>query len=198
MQVKNLFDLSAEERVRYLDLLDGLMRVREAWEELASVRPLVEPYFPVVAQRIAERLKASPLTADKADVVGPLTRVAELYFSPPRLDGAFLESRAQVGKGYLDAGHTPSTLVAGIYGLWVDEWSRVLAEVLAGEPERLARLVRALALVSLYNLALVIQQFTYELEARSLEMEERLLQKFLKTAGISRELYEQMAKVAEE
>jgi len=198
LKAGNLFDLTLEERTEYLRLLDDLMEVRAAWEELARVRPQVEPYFPEVARRIADRMGQNPLTQDKADVVGPLTRVAELYFSPPRLDAEYLESRARVGKGYLEAGHTLATLVAGIYGLWVDEWSRVFQELFSGDPVHLARLTRALALVSLFNLSLVIQQFTYESEVRAREMEERMLEKFLRVSGISRELYEQMARVAGE
>ncbi len=195
----NLFNLSPEEKVQYLENLAQLLEVREAWEDLARVRPQLEPHFRPVAERIVARLAQSPLTAHTAtpQVVEALVAIAGVYFAPPKLDADYLDRRARAGRAYLEAGHTPSTLIGGIYGLWLDEWTRTFAEVFPN-PEDQARLHRALALVSLYNAAIVLQQFTYEWEQRAKAMEEELLQKFLRATGISRELYEQMAKTAGE
>ncbi len=199
IQAGNLFDLSPEEKVLYLEALAEFLRVREAWESLASVRPQVEPHFRSVAERIVARLAQSPLTAHTAtpQVVEALVAIAGVYFAPPHLDAEYLDRRARAGQAYLEAGHTPSTLISGIYGLWLDEWSRTLAELFP-HPEDQARLYRALALVSLYNAAIVLQQFTYAWEQRARVLEEELLQKFLRATGISRELYQQMAKTAED
>jgi hypothetical protein len=197
LKAGNLFDLTLEERTEYLRLLDDLMEVRAAWEELARVRPQVEPYFPQVARRIADRMGQNPLTRNVVGLEAILTRLAELYFSLPRLDAEFLEIRAQLGRSYLEAGHTPATLMVE-KGLWVEEWSRTFQELFSGDPVHLARLIRALALVTFFNVSLVIQQFTHESEVRAREMEERMLEKFLRVSGISRELYGQMARVAGE
>lgn len=196
--IKNLFALTPEERAAYLRQMAELMGVLSDWELLASVREQVEPYFPVVAGRIAERLRHHPLTQQIQDVTQALTAIAQAYFARPTLDAEYLERRARAGRAYLEAGFSTGTLVAGIYGLWVDEWTRVFSELFHEDPGLLARLNRALALVSLYNLAIVAQQYTYESELQARELEERLLAKFLKATGISRELYEQMAKTAGE
>ncbi|APD10438.1 MULTISPECIES: protoglobin domain-containing protein [Thermus] len=196
--IKNLFALTPEERAAYLRQMAELMGVLSDWELLASVREQVEPYFPVVAGRIAERLRHHPLTQQIQDVTQALTAIAQVYFARPTLDAEYLERRARAGRAYLEAGFSTGTLVAGIYGLWVDEWTRVFSELFHEDPGLLARLNRALALVSLYNLAIVAQQYTYESELQARELEERLLAKFLKATGISRELYEQMAKTAGE
>lgn len=196
--IKNLFALTPEERAAYLRQMAELMGVLSDWELLASVREQVEPYFPVVAGRIAERLRHHPLTQQIQDVTQALTAIAQVYFARPTLDAEYLERRARAGRAYLEAGFSTGTLVAGIYGLWVDEWTRVFSELFHEDPGLLARLNRTLALVSLYNLAIVAQQYTYESELQARELEERLLAKFLKATGISRELYEQMAKTAGE
>lgn len=193
----NFFNLSPEEKVAYLRDLAELMGVLPDWEVLASVRPQMEPYFLPVAQRIASRLKAHPFTQEVSDVTQALANIAHVYFSPPHLDAQYMERRASAGKAYLEAGFSMASLVGGIYGLWVDEWTRVFEELFSHDPPLLARLNRAMAKVALYNLALVAQQFTHESEVLAKEMEERLLNKFLKATGISRELYQQMAKTAE-
>ena len=187
--IKNLFALTPEERAAYLRQMAELMGVLSDWELLASVREQVEPYFPVVAGRIAERLRHHPLTQQIQDVTQALTAIAQVYFARPTLDAEYLERRARAGRAYLEAGFSTGTLVAGIYGLWVDEWTRVFSELFHEDPGLLARLNRALALVSVYNLAIVAQQYTYESELQARELEERLLAKFLKATGISRELY---------
>lgn len=150
--IKNLFAITPEERAAYLRQMAELMGVLSDWELLASVREQVEPYFPVVAGRIAERLRHHPLTQQIQDVTQALTAIAQVYFARPTLDAEYLERRARAGRAYLEAGFSTGTLVAGIYGLWVDEWTRVFSELFHEDPGLLARLNRALALVSLYNL----------------------------------------------
>ncbi|GLV48421.1 hypothetical protein TJA_15760 [Thermus sp. LT1-2-5] len=194
----NLFNLSPREQQDYLKQLADLMQVLSDWELLASVRQQVEPHFPDVAARIAQRLREHPFTQETQDVTQALTAIAQVYFSHPTLDADYLERRARAGKAYLEAGFSPTTLVGGIYGLWVDEWTRTFAGLFAHDPELLARLTRALALVSLFNLAIVVQQYSYESEVQARELEERILARFLRATGISRELYEQMAKTAGE
>lgn len=197
MKVKNLFALEPEEREGFLASMETLMRVREEWELLASVKPQVEPFFATVAEKIATRLREHPLTTQTADAKDAFTAIAQVYFSTPKLNAEYLERRAEAGRAYLKAGFTMSTLVAGI-SIWIDEWTHVFRNLFSAEPELLARLNRAFALVSLFNLAIIAQQFTFESETMALEMEERLLAKFLRATGISRELYEQMAKTSEE
>jgi hypothetical protein len=61
-----------------------------------------------------------------------------------------------------------------------------------------ARLNRALAQVAFFNAAVIMAQYAYEAAQAQRRREEELLQKFLRAVGISRELYEQMAKAAGE
>jgi hypothetical protein len=127
-----------------------------------------------------------------------LEAIAQVYFSEPTLDASYLEKRAQAGGAYLRAGFGPAQLLAGIYGLWVDEWTKAFAQLFPEDPGLQARFNRALALVSLFNASVVLAQYAYEAAKEQRRREEELLQKFLRATGISRELYEQMAKAAGE
>jgi hypothetical protein len=126
-----------------------------------------------------------------APALEALEAIAQVYFNEPTLDAAYLERRAQAGRAYLQAGLGPAQLLAGIYGLWVDEWSKAFTQLFP-DPGLQARFNRALALVSLFNAAVVLTQYAYEAaKAQRLREEE-----FLRAVGISRELYQQMAKAA--
>lgn len=178
---RNLFDLSPEERQRHLETWAELLGAKGAWEVLGSVREQVEPYYHEVAQAIAQRLKGNPLTAHVGDIAPIFLAVMPYYFGNPKLDEAYLENRAHAGRAYMEAGFTPATLAAK-YGALVQEWDRVLARLFPEPGERL-RLFQALVALAVFHYALALEQFTYERE-----------EKFLKAAGISRTLFEQMAK----
>ncbi|MDW8091785.1 MAG: hypothetical protein RMI80_10280 [Meiothermus sp.] len=185
MVSQNLFALEPERQGEYLQRWAELIGVGEAWETLASVRDRVEPHYGAVARRIAERLQAHPFTQEVEGIAPIFMAVMPYYFDAPRLDGAYLENRARAGRAYLEAGFTASTLAAK-YALFVEEWCRVFEALF---PEELAwrlELERALVKVALFNYAVALEQFSYERE-----------EKFLRAAGISRALLEQMAKVAE-
>lgn len=188
----NLFGLSPEEQITYLDDLDKLLKVQEDWKVLASVYPQVKPHFRPVAERIVARMAANPMTVDKGSVVDPLIAIAEVYFNLPHLDAEYLKRRANAGRGYLNAGHSVSTLIGGIYGLWIDEWTRMFAELFSHDPQLLARLCRAIAIVSIFNATVVLEQFSYEDSKQQQAKEQALLDRFLKITGISRSLYHNM------
>lgn len=196
--MQNLFELSSEEKERWLKDLADLMGVWEDWRLLASFRDQLLPLAPQVARNIQERLKANPHTQGTDSVERALEAIAQVYFSEPTLDASYLEKRAQAGGAYLRAGFGPAQLLAGIYGLWVDEWTKTFAQLFPEDPGLQARFNRALALVSLFNASVVLAQYAYEAAKEQRRREEELLQKFLRATGISRELYEQMAKAAGE
>jgi hypothetical protein len=60
--MQNLFELSSEEKERWLRDLADLMGVLEDWRLLASFRDQLLPLAPQVARNIQERLKANPHT----------------------------------------------------------------------------------------------------------------------------------------
>ena len=188
----NLFALNAEEQVGYLSGLDALLMIQEDWKILASVYTLVQPHFRPVAERIVARLAASPMTVDKGSVVDPLVAIAEVYFNLPHLDNDYLTRRANAGQGYLNAGHSASTLIGGIYGLWLDEWTRTFADLFADDLVLLAKLNRALTMVSIFNATVVLEQFSYEDAKRQMAHDQALLDRFLKITGISHTLYHNM------
>lgn len=188
----NLFALSPEQQLAYLNTLDELLRVQEDWNVLAQVYPQVKPHFRPVAERIVARLHDNPMTSDKGSVVDPLVAIAEVYFNLPHLDADYLQRRANAGRGYLNANHSVSTLIGGIYGIWIDEWTRMFAELFANDPVQLAKLCRAIAIVSIFNATVVLEQFSYEDAKRQQAKEEALLDRFLKITGISRNLYYNM------
>lgn len=196
--MQNLFELSSEEKERWLKDLADLMGVWEDWRLLASFRDQLLPLAPQVARNIQERLEANPHTQGTDSVERALEAIAQVYFSEPTLDASYLEKRAQAGEAYLRAGFGPAQLLAGIYGLWVDEWTKTFAQLFPEDPGLQARFNRALALVSLFNASVVLAQYAYEAAKEQRRREEELLQKFLRATGISRELYEQMAKAAGE
>ena len=189
--MQNLFELSLEEKERWLKDLADLMGVWEDWRLLATHGEHLLPLASQVAHAIQERLKTNPHTQDTDPVERALEAIAQVYFNEPTLDAAYLERRAQAGRAYLQAGLGPAQLLAGIYGLWVDEWSKAFTQLFP-DPGLQARFNRALALVSLFNAAVVLTQYAYEAaQAQRLREEE-----FLRAVGISRELYQQMAKAA--
>lgn len=188
----NLFALSPAEQLEYLGDLDALLFVQEDWNVLASVYDRVQPYFREVAEKIVARLAANPMTVDKGSVVDPLVAIAEVYFNLPHLDAEYLKRRANAGRGYLNANHTVSTLIGGIYGLWIDEWTRAFAVLFADDPALLAKLNRALAMVSIFNATVVLEQFSYEDTQRLQVHDQQLLDRFLKITGISKSLYHNM------
>ena len=189
--MQNLFELSLEEKERWLKDLADLMGVWEDWRLLATHGERLLPLASQVAHAIQERLKTNPHTQDTDPVERALEAIAQVYFNEPTLDAAYLERRAQAGRAYLQAGLGPAQLLAGIYGLWVDEWSKAFTQLFP-DPGLQARFNRALALVSLFNAAVVLTQYAYEAaQAQRLREEE-----FLRAVGISRELYQQMAKAA--
>ncbi len=196
--MQNLFELSSEEKERWLKDLADLMGVWEDWRLLASFRDQLLPLAPRVARNIQERLEANPHTQGTDSVEKALEAIAQVYFSEPTLDAGYLEKRAQAGEAYLRAGFGPAQLLGGIYGLWVDEWTKTFAQLFPEDPGLQARFNRALALVSLFNASAVLAQYAYEAAKEQRRREEELLQKFLRATGISRELYEQMAKAAGE
>jgi len=195
--MQNLFELSLEEKERWLKDLADLMGVWEDWRLLATHGEHLLPLASQVAHAIQERLKTNPHTQDTDPVERALEAIAQVYFNEPILDAAYLERRAQAGRAYLQAGLGPAQLLAGIYGLWLDEWSKAFTQLFP-DPRLQARFNRALALVSLFNAAVVLTQYAYEAAQAQRRREEELLQKFLRATGISRELYEQMAKAAGE
>ena len=83
-------------------------------------------------------------------------------------------------------------MIGGIYGLWIDEWTRTFAELFADDPHQLARLGRALAMVSIFNATVVLEQFSYEQVKYMQAHDQQLLDRFLKITGISRTLYHNM------
>ena len=189
--MQNLFELSLEEKEGWLRNLADLMGVWEDWRLLATHGERLLPLASQVAHAIQERLKTNPHTQDTDPVERALEAIAQVYFNEPTLDAAYLERRAQAGRAYLQAGLGPAQLLAGIYGLWVDEWSKAFTQLFP-DPGLQARFNRALALVSLFNAAVVLTQYAYEAaQAQRLREEE-----FLRAVGISRELYQQMAKAA--
>jgi hypothetical protein len=188
----NLFALSPEQQLGYLNTLDELLRVQDDWQVLAQVYPQVKPHFRSVAERIVARLHNNPMTSDKGSVVDPLVAIAEVYFNLPHLDADYLKRRANAGRGYLNANHSVSTLIGGIYGIWIDEWTKTFAELFVNDPALLAKLNRALAIVSIFNATVVLEQFSYEDAKRQQAQEEALLDRFLKITGISRNLYYNM------
>ena len=189
--MQNLFELSLEEKERWLKDLADLMGVWEDWRLLATHGEHLLPLASQVAHAIQERLKTNPHTQDTDPVERALEAIAQVYFNEPTLDAAYLERRAQAGRAYLQAGLGPAQLLAGIYGLWLDEWSKAFTQLFP-DPGLQARFNRALALVSLFNAAVVLTQYAYEAaQAQRLREEE-----FLRAVGISRELYQQMAKAA--
>jgi len=196
--MQNLFELSPEEKERWLRDLADLAGIWEDWSLLAFFREHLLPLASQVAHRIQERLKANPHTQGTEPVEKALEAIAQVYFSEPTLDAAYLEKRAQAGEAYLRAGFGPAQLLAGIYGLWVDEWTKAFAALFPEDPVSQARFNRAIALVSLFNAALVLAQYAYEAAKEQRAREEQLLEKFLRATGISRELYEQMARTGGE
>ncbi|MGC8877013.1 hypothetical protein [Thermus sp.] len=69
----------------------------------------------------------------------------------------------------------------------IDEFTRIFNQLFPDNPQQLLKLGRALVKVAALNYALALEDFIYQTE-----------EKFLKAAGISRELVEQMARVAED
>jgi len=193
--MQNLFELSSEEKECWLKNLADLMGVWEDWCLLAAHGEQLLPLAPQVAQSTWQRLVASSFTQGVAPALEALEAIAQVYFNEPTLDAAYLERRAQAGRAYLQAGLGPAQLLAGIYGLWVDEWSKAFTQLFP-DPGLQARFNRALALVSLFNAAVVLTQYAYEAAQAQRRQEEELPEKFLRAVGISRELYQQMAKAA--
>jgi hypothetical protein len=132
--MQNLFELSPEEKERWLKDLADLMGVWEDWRLLASFRDHLLPLAPQVARNIQERLEANPHTQGTDSVERALEAIAQVYFSEPTLDAGYLEKRAQAGGAYLRAGFGPAQLLAGIYGLWVDEWTKTFAQLFSRGP----------------------------------------------------------------
>jgi len=79
--------------------------------------------------------------------------------------------------------------------VWLDEWSKAFTQLFP-DPGLQARLNRALAQVAFFNAAVIMAQYAYEAAQAQRRREEELLEKFLRAVGISRELYQQMAKAA--
>jgi hypothetical protein len=195
--MQNLFELSPEEKERWLKDLADLMGVWEDWRLLASFRDHLLPLAPQVARNIQERLAASPFTQGVAPALEALEAIAQIYFNEPTLDAAYLERRAQAGSAYLQAGFGPAQTMS-VGSVWIDEWNRTFAQLFSQDPDLQARLNHAMALVAFFNAAVIMAQYAYEAAKEQRRREEELLQKFLRATGISRELYEQMAKAAGE
>jgi hypothetical protein len=195
--MQNLFELSLEEKERWLKDLADLMGVWEDWRLLASFRDHLLPLAPQVARNTWSRLAASPFTQGVAPALEALEAIAQIYFNEPTLDAAYLERRAQAGSAYLQAGFGPAQTMS-VGSVWIDEWNRTFAQLFSQDPDLQARLNHAMALVAFFNAAVIMAQYAYEAAKEQRRREEELLQKFLRATGISRELYEQMAKAAGE
>jgi len=195
--MQNLFELSLEDKERWLKDLADLMGVWEDWRLLAAhgERPL--PLAPQVAQSTWQRLVASSFTQGVAPALEALEAIAQIYFNEPTLDAAYLERRAQAGSAYLQAGLGPAQTMS-VGSVWLDEWTKTFTHLFPEDPSLQARLNRALAQVAFFNAAVIMAQYAYEAAKEQRRREEELLEKFLRAVGISRELYQQMAKAAGE
>jgi len=199
--MRNLFELSSEEKGRWLKDLADLMGVWEDWRPLASFRDHLLPLAPQVARNTWSRLAASPFTQGAAPALEALEAIAQIYFNEPTLDAAHLERRAQAGSAYLQAGFGPAQTMS-VGGVWIDDWidecNRAFAQLFSQDPDPRARLNHAMALVAFFNAAVIMAQYAYEAAKEQRRREEELSRKFLRAAGISCEPYEQMAKAAGE
>jgi hypothetical protein len=195
--MQNLFELSPEEKERWLRNLAELMGVWEDWRLLAAHGERLLPLAPQVAQSTWQRLVASSFTQGVAPALEALEAIAQIYFNEPTLDATYLEKRARAGSAYLQAGLGPAQTMS-VGSVWIDEWNRTFAHLFPEDPSLQARLNRALAQVAFFNAAVIMAQYAYEAAQAQRRREEELLEKFLRAVGISRELYEQMAKAAGE
>lgn len=180
----NLFSLSPAEQAKHLQAWAQLFGLSDEWQLLASVRGLAAPHYEAVAARLMQRLKAHPFTAHIGDLSAVFMGVMPFYFESPPLDASYLDNRARAGLAYLEAGFSAATLSAK-YAILIDEWLTCFAE-LVDDAKLQAKLARAMSQVALFNYAVALEQFSYERE-----------EKFFRAAGISRELFEQMARLAE-
>ena len=195
--MQNLFELSSEEKECWLKNLADLMGVWEDWCLLAAHGEQLLPLAPQVAQSTWQRLVASSFTQGVAPALEALEAIAQIYFNEPTLDAAYLEKRARAGSAYLQAGFGPAQTMS-VGSVWIDEWNGAFAQLFSQDPDLQARLNHAMALVAFFNAAVIMAQYAYEAAKEQRRREEELLQKFLRATGISRELYEQMAKAAGE
>ena len=193
--MQNLFGLSPEEKERWLKDLAELMGVWEDWRLLAAHGERLLPLAPQVAQSTWQRLVASSFTQGVAPALEALEAIAQIYFNEPTLDAAYLEKRARAGSAYLQAGFGPAQTMS-VGSVWLDEWTKTFTHLFPEDPSLQARLNRALAQVAFFNAAVIMAQYAYEAAQAQRRREEELLEKFLRAVGISRELYQQMAKAA--
>ena len=195
--MQNLFELSLEEKERWLRNLAELMGVWEDWRLLAAHGERLLPLAPQVAQSTWQRLVASSFTQGVAPALEALEAIAQIYFNEPTLDATYLEKRARAGSAYLQAGLGPAQTMS-VGSVWLDEWTKTFTHLFPEDPSLQARLNRALAQVAFFNAAVIMAQYAYEAAQAQRRREEELPEKFLGAVGISRELYEQMAKAAGE
>ena len=195
--MQNLFELSSEEKERWLKNLADLMGVWEDWRLLAAHGEQLLPLAPQVAQSTWQRLVASSFTQGVAPALEALEAIAQIYFNEPTLDATYLEKRARAGSAYLQAGLGPAQTMS-VGSVWLDEWTKTFTHLFPEDPSLQARLNRALAQVAFFNAAVIMAQYAYEAAQAQRRREEELLEKFLRAVGISRELYQQMAKAAGE
>ena len=195
--MQNLFELSPEEKERWLRNLAELIGVWEDWRLLAAHGERLLPLAPQVAQSTWQRLVASSFTQGVAPALEALEAIAQIYFNEPTLDATYLEKRARAGSAYLQAGLGPAQTMS-VGSVWLDEWTKTFTHLFPEDPSLQARLNRALAQVAFFNAAVIMAQYAYEAAMAQRRREEELLEKFLRATGISRELYRQMAIAAGE
>ena len=195
--MQNLFELSLEEKERWLEDLADLMGVWEDWRLLATHGERLLPLASQVAQSTWQRLVASSFTQGVAPALEALEAIAQIYFNEPTLDATYLEKRARAGSAYLQAGLGPAQTMS-VGSVWLDEWTKTFTHLFPEDPSLQARLNRAPAQVAFFNAAVIMAQYAYEAAQAQRRREEELLEKFLRAVGISRELYQQMAKAAGE
>jgi len=195
--MQNLFELSSEEKKRWLRNLAELMGVWEDWRLLAAHGERLLPLAPQVAQSTWQRPVASSFTQGVTPALEALEAIAQIYFNEPTLDATYLEKRARAGSAYLQAGPGPAQTMS-VGSVWLDEWTKTFTHLFPEDPSLQARLNRALAQVAFFNAAVIMAQYAYEAAQAQRRREEELPEKFLRAVGISRELYQQMAKAAGE
>lgn len=190
----NIDSISSTQQDAYVQYIAEATEARQAWESLAEIREIALTAAPKVAQRTAARASTTPMAAGVTNLAPYLGQFSSYYFEPQRADRGQVQQAIRLWHGLNRLNLAPSGMIA-VHRIWLAEWSREFSGGLGLDPVRSRLYLESMATVGRFYLSIVLDYLTEIAAAETTQNQNRLLNGFLAATGLSRELFEQMAKI---
>lgn len=192
----NVLDLGTREQKLYLQLMAKATDLERHLQILQEIRESALAVAPEVAERTATKAAGLPMTAGISDLASQLIAAANFYFQNLLLDQKHLWAMVTWGRAMTKLGLTPSGIIV-VGQIWLLEWSQALKEITNYHLDQSRKYLVCMNTVQRFHQAVFFDVLVETATEQVYQEQNQLLDNFLAATGLSRELYEQMARAAQ-